>query len=520
MLLSKTVCPAGSLLYIVPTGLQVVLRYNALGNIVSIHQGFNKQEDLGEDFMKALVRMGLVPNAIKLTGGVTDVWGVFYSHGCTSSNGLLPDCEYDRIKSEILDGTSGYRFYVGAIHSGSANVTDPTSVISWASICRFDMLPYIYATDNMTDSTLETHLSNIRSSFNVPFISGYIIYENRTSPYYYPVNLRTATVKSAKKYTDTNGYIKYDVKYGDHTISINYSDAVHLNIQKGSQIIIDRSHIIWCNTAASNVTNRLSKRVTCEFCGKLLDVPELGIMRCTDSSCTSLLFLRIQRFCDTLDLTIPEYSKIKKLIKSDDIQVLSDVLLLPEYSEKSINVSLYKLLSAILPAELGVTENWLIKLCNKCNNNYKTVRYYLAGPLRITTELDMEVTPRLIRWLSAPQTLVELDTIVNSSNITLADTDRLSGFNVPLILLHKTILITGTFKHGSSADVTTILQSYGATVVTDFDEFINYVVVGDIKDGIKGDAIIGAKSLGIPVVDEHEFFDHFGIDADLENNLV
>ena len=132
----------------------------------------------------------------------------------------------------------------------------------------------------------------------------------------------------------------------------------------------------------------------------------------------------------------------------------------------------------------------------------------------------MEVPIRFARWLNVPQNLSELDTIVTSSQIIIKDTGKLAAFDAPLLFLHKTIFITGTFKHGSLVDIATILQSYGAVVVTEYDDFIDYVLIGDIKDNIKGEAILGARSLGIPVVEESAFFAHYGIDADLQNNLV
>ena len=235
---------------------------------------------------------------------------------------------------------------------------------------------------------------------------------------------------------------------------------------------------------------------------------------------TSFLFNKIERFCNQLDIKAPTFAFVKKHIKSGELQVLSDLLLLPEYIDISIEKPLWEIINAVIPAEVGVPREWLIKLCNKCNNEYKTVKYYFNGPRRIATELEMEVPIRFARWLDSGENLIQLDTIISSSQIHLKDVGKLSGINVPPLLHDKTIFITGVFKHGSISDMFTILQSYGATVVTDFDEFIDLVLVGDIKDGINGDAILGARGLKIPVVDETPFFNHYGIDEDLESNLV
>ena len=521
MLISKTVCPAGSLLYIIPTGLQVVLHYNVRGNLSNIYLGFDKKQDLGEDFLKSVLQRNLAPNAVQANSGATDVYGVFYSDTLTCDNGIIPECEYDRIQSDILSGGSGYNFYVGKVVTGSVTLLTSAAVITWCSVNNFKPLTSWLVSEDVDDKVFAQRLKDLGYSFSFPHIAGYIIYEGTTEPYYYPVNLRTAKITKAKKFTDTNGYIKYKVSYGeDKEIVLNYPDAVNLNLQEGSQVLLDRSHIIWSSTVSSNVSNRLAKRITCEFCHKILDVPEVGAMCCSDSSCTSLLYSRIEHFCSVLDLKAPSYSAYKKLVKENSIQILPDVLLLPEYSDVTIKKHLWQVIKAVIPAEIGISDEWLIKFCNKCNNNYSTIKYYFEGPLRIATELDIEIPIRFAKWLNESKNLVELDTIVNSSQISYTDSGTLVGFDAPLLFLHKTIYITGAFKHGNTQDIITILQSYGATVVTDFDEFINFVVVGDIKDNINGEAIQGARALNIPVVDEEYFFNYYGITQDLENNLV
>jgi hypothetical protein len=521
MLISKTFCPAGSLLYIVPTGLQVTLHYNALGNITDVYQGFDRAVHLGEDFMKAIVRMGLVPNAVHANSGATDVCGVFYSDRFECSNGLLPNCEYDRIISEIMSGTSGYKLYVGKVVTGSVTLTNAPALISWASLNNFQLLDSWFMPEEANDQVLHSYTKSINYKFKYPLIAGYLIYESFNEPYYKSTDLRTATINKAKKYTDLNGYIKYDISYGDDTtLTLNYPEAVQFNIFEKSQIVLDRHQIIWCSTTSSETSHRLSKRLTCEFCHKILDVPEAGVMQCTDDTCKSLLYNRINRLCTTLEIKAPSYSAFKKLAKNDEIQSLPDLFLLPDYQELTIDKPLWEVIKAVIPAELGVADDWLIQLCNKCHNEFETVNYYFNGPLRINTELDMEVPIRLARWLDNARNMNELSTIVNSNQIHLRGTGCLANFNAPLLFLHKTIYITGVFKSGSQMDIITILQSYGAAVVTEFDEYIDYVVVGDIKENINGEAIQGARSLGIPVIDESVFFNHFGIDQDLANNLV
>ena len=163
---------------------------------------------------------------------------------------------------------------------------------------------------------------------------------------------------------------------------------------------------------------------------------------------------------------------------------------------------------------------WLTKFCNRCKNNYKTIKYYLDSPVKIYTELDMNVSRRFASWLSIPRNIVELDTIINSDQIEILVKDKVMSFDGAPIFRNKTIFITGTFRHGSLDEIKAILESYSATVVTDFDEYIQCVLVGDIKDGIEGQAIVAARELHLPIMNESEFFAKYEIDADLEKYLL
>ena len=74
MLITKTFCRPGSLIYIVPTGLLVSLRYYAHGSLNLVAKGFFTHGDaaiedaaISDDFRKAIVKAGLVPGSVKFT---------------------------------------------------------------------------------------------------------------------------------------------------------------------------------------------------------------------------------------------------------------------------------------------------------------------------------------------------------------------------------------------------------------------------------------------------------------------
>ena len=529
MLLTKTFCRPGSLVYIVPTGLLVSLRYDAHGQLNLISKGFFEHTSEGlensaisDDFRKAVVNHGLVPGSIQVTGTTTVVWGVFYSDVFKSSVGDVPSCEYDRIIKDIVGGNVKYKFYTGNVDSGAASINNPTSLSTWGRMAGFDLLPSWLVPADATDKSLKDYISsNIHYPFKYPLISGYVVYEGASSPYFYSLSLQTITVKNTSKYVTHSGYIKYKVFYGDdEVITMNYPDAAFFNVKKDSQLVLDGSTVIWSNTKSSNHSDRLPKRIVCKSCGKILDVPDTGYMTCSNPYCTSLLYPRIEKFCKVLGLEILSKEQFDHYIDKSELQIFPDVLLLPEYKELEIKKNLWEIIFACLPIDAGVDKQWLVKFCNRCNNNYQTVKYYFDGPIRIYTELDMNVSRRFANWLSTPQNIMELDTIVNSDQINIATQDKIMSFDGAPIFRNKTIYLTGTFRHGTLAEIQSILESYSATVVTDFDNFVQCVLVGDIKDGIEGQAILAARELNIPIFNETEFFAKYEIDEDLEKYLL
>ena len=519
MLFTKTFCNAGSLVYIVPTGLLVTLRYDAHGTLFKVYRGFEEKEELGEDFLQSIVRQGLVPRSIKLHGAPTDIWGVFYSSEFTSKEGTLPNCEFDRIKEDIEVGNPKYRFYVGNVESGAMQIT-AASMQSWTKMVGFESLPCWAVPIGADDRTFAQYINqNINIHFEYPLLSGLVIFEGQSKARYASFNLKTATVtENPERFTDHSGFIKFGVPYGDNeSLTMDYPDAVKQNIQQGSQIILDGNTIIWSSTKNSEA--KLPTRTVCTYCNKILDVPTEGTMTCTDPFCVSRLYPRIQRFCKITGLEELSVEEFDEALGKRELSILPDLLLLPKYADTKIHRHLSEVLLAAIDGDVGLNKDWMVKLCNKCNNSYATVKYYFEGPRRIETELDMQVPVRFDKWLAIPRNLIELDTIVNSENIELIEGGRVVKFEGAPILRNKRIMITGKFMHGTQEDIIAILNSYSAEVVTEFDKKVHCVIVGDLKEGIDGLAIQYARELEIPMFDECQFFARYQIDEDLEKFL-
>lgn len=529
MLVAKTFCRPGSVVCIVPTGLLVTLRYDAHGTLNLVSKGFYVNGDpnmettaISDEFRKTIVLQGLVPGSIQITKTSTAIWGVFYSDVFKSTVGDVPSCEFDRIIEDIISGNIKYKFYIGHVDSGSASIKNTTALNTWSKMAGFDMLPTWLVPTDATDKSFKDYVtSNIHYPFKYPLVSGYIVYEGANMPYFYPLNLHTVKVNDTLKYVNHSGYIKYKVECGEgDCLYMNYPDAAFYNVQKDSQLVLDGETVIWSNTKSSDHSNRLPKRLVCKSCGKILDVPDSGYMTCSNPHCTSLLYPRIEKFCKVLGLDVLTKEDFDKYVDDSSLQLFPDLLLLPEYKDITIKKNLWEIIFACLPIDAGVDKQGLIKFCNRCNNNYQTVKYYFDGPIRIYTELDMNVSRRFANWLSESQNILELDTIINSKQVEIAVRDKILSFDGAPIFRNKSIFITGTFKHGSKAEIQAILESYSATVVTDFDQHIQCVLVGDIKDGIEGQAILMAKELHLPIFNESEFFARYEIDSDLEKYIL
>lgn len=522
MLFTKTVCNAGSLVYVVPTGLLVTLHYDAHGVLSKVYQGINEKEELGQDFLKGIVRQGLVPSTIRLHGGATDIQGVFYSRDINSVSGTIPECEFANLVADIKSGNPNYRFFVGNVESGAMAIT-ASSMQSWAKTVGFDALPCWAVPLNANDDSLMSFCSSSAfSQFEYPLIAGYFVFESQNKVKYIPTNLETYRITSEPvKLIDYDGNIKYGIKSKSVSLVIDYPEAVKYNVKKGSQVVLDphTKKVIWSSTQKADPATRLAKRITCSSCHKILDVPENGSMTCSDPFCTSRLYPRIKRFCTILGLDVLDESSFDKAVKSHDIMILPDVLLISKYKEVKITNHLSDIILASIDGDVGISRDWVVKFCSKCNNSYDTVKYYFEGPRRIATELDMTVPPRLASWLSESRNLIELDTIIHSEQIQIDNADRLVKFEGAPVLRDKRVMITGTFLHGTLQDIIAIFQSYSATVVTTMDKKVDCVVVGDIKENIDGLAIQAARELDIPLFTESAFFARYSIDEDLEKFL-
>lgn len=155
-----------------------------------------------------------------------------------------------------------------------------------------------------------------------------------------------------------------------------------------------------------------------------------------------------------------------------------------------------------------------------CSNNEQTFKYYIEHPEEIQKDLNIQHNElnKLITWLSDGCNASDLMTLVDSAQINIVALK--STFNGAPIFRNKRIFITGKFIRGSLDSIAGILQSYSASVTTQFSNVVDCVIVGGLHEDVDGKAVNFARTLNKPIFNENEFFNRYEIDADIKANLV
>lgn len=518
---AKTFCKPGSYLTIVPVGLRTTLQYNANGVLEKIFNGYSSDKtNVSSKLLDTIRKSKLVPLNIPIKGGTTWVEGVFYTSKVFDTPGILPMCIESKIITDMKYNVDDYSFYAGNVDSLAASFRGVLTIRNWIKMARFNALPMFMIPDKLTNEAFVKMVNNDRYPFKFPLISGYMIFEGLNYRYH-PLNLTQKVVSSVERFTDKSGYIKAHVNHTDKSKSVyQYSDTVKYNICKGA-ILVSESTGQLIHSTTQLPLNRMNK-LTCDVCGNTFMIPEHGPVSCTDPHCTSKLYPDVVHMLSVLELPVIEYDKFKQYVDKKDILCLADVLLLPEYKDCLIAVSIPKLLQSIVPVDVCADSSEFTKISYACNHSSKTLRYYIDNPDRFRIEMCDKINSlmlkRLVDWMYDPYNKSTLLTLLDSDQINIVETDK--KFDGPPIFRNKTIAITGKFKHGQLSEIVSIFRSYDANVTINVQESADCLVIGDLNENIDGKSIQLARQNNIATFYESEFFAQFQIDDDISANLL
>ena len=353
--------------------------------------------------------------------------------------------------------------------------------------------------------------------FTWPLVTHYIIHDYNGS-HYVDLGLSVHTISQIDRFIDPAGFIKATIHVceSNQVYEVDYTTVAKYSLSVGSTLFVDADmHIIY---ARSNSTQEPIRTLTCAVCGAKIPIPDSGVVCCSDPNCLSRMYEAVKHMLRVLGLADMSYQAYCKHISDKSISCISDVFLLEEYQDVDISATLSQILRAAVPESEVVSNTIFEVFVNHCNNNLKTVLYYLHNPNILIS--DMSTVPgsqQFFKWLSDGRNVSTIEAIVDSDKIHISEIYR--KFEGAPIFRNKTIYITGKFHHGDHSNIIAILQSYSATVVTDNKDTYDCVLVGDLQEDVDGSAIRYARNNGIPIMIESEFFNRYGIDEDLHANL-
>lgn len=519
----RNLLQSGDCATLVPIGIPITLQYSGKGTIQKVYQNHAEtdRKELSNSVLEHIIKHKQVPIKIPITGGTSWIQGVLYSDVPISGHGTLPDCMIESLLTQYDEDPESFTFYAGNAESLAHNFNGALSIRQWLTIAKFEVLPGYLISSTLTDENFANLVAK-DYPFNFPLIASYIVFRNN-KPIYPATGLTTFNVKNIERCVDENGVISVVIT-NDEDISLNasYFDVADLKITKGSQIICDsEGNFIHCETDSS-LPEFVGETTTCSWCGKKLIVPRVPntVFKCTDPQCNSVLYPRVKQLLQGLELDPMSYDEYVKITNDiGPIFSLPDIFDLDRYKDIQVSLPLTQVVRAIIPKSVLPGQVQITQLCDACSNSVETLTYYVQNVDKLRTELglDIHTFARLYKWLLNPENSSDVVELLKIYNISYVSSN--CKFDGAPIFRGKTIYLTGTFKHGSVADIEAILSSYSASVVSSFSTAVNCVLVGDIEENVNGSAIRQAKTNQIPIFKESPFFAEYDIDKDMAENL-
>lgn len=502
---------------VLPIGLRLTLQYNSEGNLENVYKGFSSDRETMPSLILPLLNNGTIPRKIHITKGTTWIKGILYTGQLFYGEGILPESVESDLLKRYEANPSQFNFFAGTLESSAIPVKGHRGARQALTLSKFRLLPGLHIPATINDKLFKDLLYNDKFPFSEYIITGYIIF--RGNEVLFPsTKLRQFIAEKTVKYVDEAGHIKARVyiKGDDSFVVFDYPEVIKHNIHSKSLVIIDGDHNIVYVFNQDNTHKKQDASYICTHCGKVFKLPNSGAVTCTNAHCPSLLVTPVQTFLSDIGLPVPDTSVINEWIVNGSLHSLSDLFVLPEYQEAEVEISLSKLLRALIPTSLIYKDDIFILFEDKCLKSIETFLYYINNVDRITEDFAMfhKDLPKLIDWLSDSYNISDLLVLLDSPQICIIQ--RLRKFEGAPIFRNKTIFITGEFVRGSLSEINSILESYAASVVLSFSNLVDCVLVGGKRENIDGNAVQSARNLNIPVMQEEEFFKQYEIDKDLQ----
>lgn len=501
----ESVCP-------IPLGIPVKVNYGPKGTIEAVLTSSDNSDNYENrlDLYSILVKYSNIPTRVPTLGGTVCVHGVVYVVNSYKACGNLRN-DFESIIISEAQNLGRCKFYAGYVESTSITFTGSMQRHTWLKSQRFDTLPLTIVPYDNVDKWLHQFIS--ASPFNLNTLIGfYGEYKSKFS--IHELGLYQDKVESINTYLDKNGYVMAKIGFTElDPIYTSLYSIKQKNLAVGDYVVVDLNlHKINAVIIRSDNPKKLDEYTVykCPVCSKRYSVDE-EFKVCPNPQCPSTMYCDVVQFFETLNLPVISYDDFSKYVNDKKLNKFGDILLLPEYSECQIFVSLYDFLDAIIPNDKVRNRDSIWELYTKCNGSWDSIVYYLNHPNDIISDLRIEFTD-LIHWLKAPGNVDRIFDIFNYSNVSI--TPEVKKFEGSPIFRNKSIYLTGQFRRGNYAEISGILSSYSASLVTNWED-ADCCLVGDIPSDVNGYAVRGCKSKGIPVFFESEFFNLYELDSEM-----
>lgn len=506
----------GDFVITVPAGFNVTLQYDENGVIQKLLTGLDPESgyELPDELLHAILPSGIIPNSIPVVQGTSWISGVFTHPGVLSNrSGSIPDDLIEDISVDLVDNPAAFTFYAASVQSNALQFAGGLASQKWLRSTGFEVLPNYVIPAGLTLAQWD----NMITSSDLIWAGVLVMHQWKWA--YVSFDLMQHTVSAVSKQFDTVGYLRGIVTFTDgDKLETDYFNVVKYNIQPNSIIIHDGSEIISIRSADNKSREPRSAKLSCPICGSVIQVNSEMTM-CSNQYCPSRYYEHTSHFLSVLGLPLLPRSRYTDAFKHTTEFRFSSVLDLADYQNMNVSVTPYQLLRAAIPLTIVRYDRALEELCSRCNNSVQSIIYHIQHTDRVGVDLDMphELASALFALYQYPVLVDDIDKLFHSSNIAVISTGI--KFDGPSIFRGSTIGITGTFRHGSHAEISAILRSYGAEVVSDSSE-VGCVIIGDMNENSNGTVIRTAQYNHTPVFTESEFFARYGIDDDLHQGGI
>ena len=506
----------------IPIGKMLQLLYNSNGVLESVHPMSYEEcsGKLGEfqypilcsdsNWMESLS----VPRTIMITGGTTIVYGV-----AVDESFLIPGkCPYNLIT--MLPCNQRYRLLCFSIVSYAAQIRGYSAIRNTLKMNDFDILDstlYPYNDDSGLSNTISSILHrNVNIPEKCKTACKLAVY-GTSDVELVDLNIEIQEVRSVKEYMNEYGVVFVNIEFcsGDK-LDVPYKVAAKYQIDVGNVLVISHNEEIIASVFGKHTISYESR--SCPICGRNMNMNS-ALLRCSDTHCLSRMYHATVNMLEVLHLPTISWCKYLDSIQNKSAVSIVDFIdiLSPNLDIKISFDTLFN--AAISPSYVG-NRRIISQFVSSCHNKWDTLLYYMENTNKIPIDMDFGKIDcsQLIEFFQIPENVLLIRTLYSHPGICIVETDKF--YDAPPIFKNIKICITGDFNNGSFSDIRGILGSYGAEVYKNLEEDVKYLIYGGRMSNINNNLVRQARSVGVVVLSEDEFFNHFDINSDIADNLL